>query len=59
MKIYAVEVTTFSCDIYGESYIAGYFSTQDKAEEYILKAGLLDKNYPAVQVLDIELDSEL
>jgi len=57
MKIYAIEVCTFSCDIYAESYIHSYWSTREKAETYILEEGLLDKKDERVEVREFILDS--
>ena len=58
MKVYAVEICTFSCDIMGESYIKAYFSTERKAEDFILREGLLDKGFAFVDVVPIEIDEE-
>lgn len=56
MIIYAVQITTFSSDIYDEDYIDSYWSTKDKAENYILQRGLLDRGYPSVDIVRIIVD---
>lgn len=60
MKIYAVEVCTFSSDIYGETYIDSYWSSKDKAETRILKANLLEKSYNGnnAYVIEILIDQQ-
>lgn len=61
--IYAIQVCTFSCDIYGEDYIHSYWTTREKAEDCILRLGLLDKynnteSGQSVNVITIKLDIE-
>ena len=58
VKIYAIEVTTYSCDIMWDGYIDSYWSTKEKAEDYILRKGLLDKGFSSVEVVSYELDKE-
>ena len=58
MFIYAVDICTFSSDMYGESYIDSYWSTKEKAENHILEKGLLDKGYESVTVFKIQIDKE-
>ena len=56
VKIYAVEITTYSCDIMWDGYIDSYWTTEEKAEDYILKEGLLDKGFSSVEIVPYELD---
>ena len=43
---------------YGEGYIDSYWSTLEKAENYILKNGILDQGHYSVEVEKIEMDKE-
>jgi len=54
--IYAIEICTFSTDCYGETHIDSYWTTKEKAEDYILRKGLLDMKFPSVEVIFIEVD---
>lgn len=59
MEIFIV-IESHHWDIYGEQNILGYFSTQDKAETFILKNDLLDRVTDSceVYVQNIILDKE-
>lgn len=59
IKVYAV-MAGWSCDIMSEVGPVAYFSTQDKAETYILKENLLDRvsDGYSVYVEEILVDKE-
>lgn len=56
MKIYAIYICTFSCDIMEEGHIDSYWSTRDKAETNILERGLLDLGFQDVYIKEYNLD---
>lgn len=57
MTLYCVKVCTFSCNIYGVEYIDSYWSSKDKAEDHILKSGLLDQGHQSVAVEQVLVDT--
>lgn len=56
--IYAV-MHGWACDIYSEVCPIAYFSSEEKADEYILKKNLLDKENYETYVQKIKVDEEV